>query len=182
MIEEKAQHQPWTVPALVIWSILVTAGVAVKGNSAPAPMIVWLWIPLSLVLKFGAWQTKRPLLTAMFALAVFNALLVLPIRLMFGDGATADVVLPTVAVAGHLFLVLHPATRKYAFVPQNVPGRETSGPDMVAGSRPVAQRPSTPGTESTGMRRNTVIALAFLLGAIAIAGVLGVMRIYEMAG
>lgn len=32
------------------------------------------------------------------------------------------------------------------------------------------------------MRRNTVIALVFLLVAIAIAGVLGVIRIYQMTG
>lgn len=44
-------------------------------------------------------------------------------------------------------------------------------------------RPETPEEpEPAGVRRNTVIALAFLLTAIAIAGVLGVIRIYEMAG
>ena len=32
------------------------------------------------------------------------------------------------------------------------------------------------------MRRNTVVALVFLLIAIAIAGVLGVMRIYQISG
>lgn len=32
------------------------------------------------------------------------------------------------------------------------------------------------------MRRNTVVALVFLLIAIAIAGVLGVIRIYQMTG
>jgi hypothetical protein len=32
------------------------------------------------------------------------------------------------------------------------------------------------------MRRNTLIALLFLLAAIALAGTLGVMRIYEMSG
>ena len=32
------------------------------------------------------------------------------------------------------------------------------------------------------MRRNTVVALVFLCIAIAIAGVLGVMRIYQMTG
>jgi hypothetical protein len=32
------------------------------------------------------------------------------------------------------------------------------------------------------MRRNTVVALVFLLAAIAIAGVLGVIRIYQMTG
>ncbi len=32
------------------------------------------------------------------------------------------------------------------------------------------------------MRRNTVIALVFLLAAIALAGTLGVMRIYDIAG
>ena len=32
------------------------------------------------------------------------------------------------------------------------------------------------------MRRNTVVALIFLLIAIAIAGILGVMRIYQITG
>ena len=32
-----------------------------------------------------------------------------------------------------------------------------------------------------GVRRNTIIALAFLLIAIAIAGTLGVIRIYQMS-
>jgi hypothetical protein len=33
-----------------------------------------------------------------------------------------------------------------------------------------------------GVRRNTVVALIFLLIAIAIAGTLGVIRIYQMTG
>lgn len=33
-----------------------------------------------------------------------------------------------------------------------------------------------------GVRRNTIIALIFLLAAIAIAGTLGVIRIYQMGG
>ena len=33
-----------------------------------------------------------------------------------------------------------------------------------------------------GVRRNTIIALIFLLTAIAIAGTLGVIRIYQMSG
>ena len=32
------------------------------------------------------------------------------------------------------------------------------------------------------MRRNTVVALVFLLIAIAIAGILGVIRIYQITG
>jgi hypothetical protein len=32
------------------------------------------------------------------------------------------------------------------------------------------------------MRRNTLLALVFLLTAIAIAGVLGVMRMYSLGG
>lgn len=33
-----------------------------------------------------------------------------------------------------------------------------------------------------GVRRNTIVALVFLLIAIAIAGTLGVIRIYQMTG
>jgi hypothetical protein len=33
-----------------------------------------------------------------------------------------------------------------------------------------------------GVRRNTIVALIFLLTAIAIAGTLGVIRIYQMSG
>ena len=34
----------------------------------------------------------------------------------------------------------------------------------------------------SGVRRNTVVALIFLLVAITIAGVLGVIRLYQLAG
>lgn len=49
-------------------------------------------------------------------------------------------------------------------------------------SRSEASPSAGPAQQPTGVRRNTVIALAFLLAAIAIAGVLGVIRIYQMAG
>lgn len=46
--------------------------------------------------------------------------------------------------------------------------------------------PRKPDEESSeqppGVRRNTIIALVFLLMAIAIAGTLGVIRIYQMGG
>lgn len=39
-----------------------------------------------------------------------------------------------------------------------------------------------PDPQPPGVRRNTIIALIFLLAAIAIAGTLGVIRIYQMGG
>lgn len=39
-----------------------------------------------------------------------------------------------------------------------------------------------PEPQPPGVRRNTIIALIFLLTAIAIAGTLGVIRIYQMGG
>jgi len=43
---------------------------------------------------------------------------------------------------------------------------------------------STPssGAYPSGMRRNTILAIAFLLMAIAIAGTLAVLRIYSLRG
>ena len=46
-------------------------------------------------------------------------------------------------------------------------------------------RPADPDDDQQqpqGVRRNTIIALVFLLVAIAIAGTLGVIRIYQMSG
>ena len=47
-------------------------------------------------------------------------------------------------------------------------------------------RPAEPDDEDQqkpqGVRKNTIIALIFLLTAIAIAGTLGVIRIYQMSG
>jgi hypothetical protein len=39
-----------------------------------------------------------------------------------------------------------------------------------------------PGPQPPGVRRNTIVALIFLLTAIAIAGTLGVIRLYQMSG
>lgn len=36
--------------------------------------------------------------------------------------------------------------------------------------------------QPVGVRRNTILALIFLLVAIAVAGTLGVIRIYQMGG
>ena len=39
-----------------------------------------------------------------------------------------------------------------------------------------------PERQPPGIRRNTIVALIFLLTAIAIAGTLGVLRLYQMSG
>jgi hypothetical protein len=44
------------------------------------------------------------------------------------------------------------------------------------------QQPEEPESQPTGVRRNTIIALVFLLAAIALAGTLGVLRMYQMGG
>ena len=44
------------------------------------------------------------------------------------------------------------------------------------------QRPPEEEPQPQGVRRNTIVALIFLLTAIAIAGTLGVIRIYQMSG
>ena len=45
-----------------------------------------------------------------------------------------------------------------------------------------AERDENDEQQPQGVRRNTIIALVFLLIAIAIAGTLGVIRIYQMSG
>lgn len=45
-----------------------------------------------------------------------------------------------------------------------------------------AERDDHDPEKPVGVRRNTIIALIFLLTAIAIAGTLGVIRIYQMSG
>ena len=43
------------------------------------------------------------------------------------------------------------------------------------------QPPQDDEQQPQGVRRNTIVALIFLLTAIAIAGTLGVIRIYQMS-
>ena len=45
---------------------------------------------------------------------------------------------------------------------------------------PIRTEEKTEPERPVGVRRNTIIALVFLLAAIAIAGTLGVIRIYQM--
>jgi hypothetical protein len=46
----------------------------------------------------------------------------------------------------------------------------------------MSQQPEQPDEQQPpGVRKNTIIALIFLLTAIAIAGTLGVIRIYQMS-
>jgi hypothetical protein len=45
----------------------------------------------------------------------------------------------------------------------------------------MSQTPPEDDPKPVGVRRNTIIALIFLLTAIAIAGTLGVIRIYQMS-
>ena len=45
---------------------------------------------------------------------------------------------------------------------------------------PCGKVSSRPGLYPGGMRKNTMLALMLLLAAIALAGVLGVLRIYQM--
>ena len=79
--------------------------------------------------------------------------------------------LPILFIGGQLILLLHPATRAYAT--QHLVMTRPPAPAMVADE----DKP-----EQVGVRRNTIIALIFLLTAIAIAGTLGVIRIYQMSG
>jgi len=95
--------------------------------------------------------------------------IVLPATLFLENEEVSTLVVPLISIGGQLLLLLHPGTRAFA----------------LQGTVVIQQAPpSTPDlqTQPLGVRRNTVIALVFLLTAIAIAGTLGVIRIYQMTG
>lgn len=50
----------------------------------------------------------------------------------------------------------------------------------MVGMEPTSAEDTIEPKRSVGIRRNTIVALVFLLAAIAIAGTLGVIRIYQM--
>jgi hypothetical protein len=105
----------------------------------------------------------------MLAATLFIVVIVLPSSLFLMNQEASSLVIPSISLVGQLILLFHPTTRAYATQGMEVPVRPTS-------VRQDAQ------SQPLGVRRNTIVALVFLLTAIAIAGVLGVIRIYQMTG
>jgi Ca2+/Na+ antiporter len=84
------------------------------------------------------------------------------------DGDRSILVLDWLAVVVGFYLLVHPATRAFAQTERRQPV-------------PVTIESGSEAAEPVGVRRNTIIALIFLLAAIALAGTLGVLRMYQMS-
>lgn len=119
---------------------------------------LWAW---------GLWKGQSWVYTLLLFCAL-TQVLILILQVVFMDLEATRALMYAVVTAVLLVLLMHPKTRD--FVRQNVKRPVPSGQSLETGSQPL------------GVRRNTVVALAFLLIAIAIAGVLGVVRIYQMTG
>lgn len=125
-------------------------------------------IAVTAVLTYGVWQGKSWAFVWLFASYVLCVISLVIYGIVTRE--VAPLIAPAVLLIGLLVLLLHPSTRRFA----------------LAEAPSVPETPSVDGEtvapEPVGMRRNTVIALGMLLVAITIAGVLGVMRAWQLAG
>jgi len=161
--------RPWTVTVLLVWAIVGVIWDLTSGQSVPSTWMSGFGILGATVIAFGAWTAKRWAFVLMLGGTLFLMVIVLPATLFLENEEVSTLVVPLISIGGQLLLLLHPGTRAFA----------------LQGTVVIQQAPpSTPDlqTQPLGVRRNTVIALVFLLTAIAIAGTLGVIRIYQMTG
>lgn len=161
-------ERPWSVKALAIWTVVATAqGVIQEVGLAQAVVA----IGFGALTAWGLWK-GQPWLYTLLLYCGLTGVLILILQVAFMDLETARALTYAGATAVLLVLLMHPKTR--AYVRQNLER-------PVLSRQPAASTPEAP-AQPLGVRRNTVVALVFLLAAIAIAGTLGVMRIYQMTG
>lgn len=170
MIHQEPNPRPWTVTALVAWGVLgIFWGAVFDRTLDLADLVVLL---LTAVIAWGMWTSRAWAFILMFAAALLSALslgILLVIRLTQSESIT-ELIPGTIGLVVVLALLLHPATKRFALQSR----RATVSPPV--------ETPPDSAPPTLGFRRNTVIALAFLIAAIAIGGVLGVLRIYTMTG
>ena len=166
---EVADRRPWTVTALLVWVLASVLWDVFSRALVTSSWAAGFGLPLAAVIAFGAWRAKRWAFTLMLAATLFSVVIILPASYFLENKEASTLLVPSISLLGQLFLLFHPATRAYATRGMEVPARPVS---QSSGVQP----------QPLGVRRNTVVALVFLLAAIAIAGVLGVIRIYQMTG
>ena len=168
-VSQERKSRPWTVTALLAWTLAGVLWDVLSGDESASTWVSGFGLPCAAFIAFGAWRAKRWAFTLMLAAALFIAVIVLPANLFLMNREGSTLFVPSISLVGQLILLFHPATRAYATQGMEVPARSTS---LAPGA------PSQP----LGVRRNTVVALVFLLIAIAVAGILGVIRIYQITG
>lgn len=157
--------RPWTVKALVAWSLLATGLTLVLERSLSGSDIAG--IAFAALTAWALWNGKSWMYTLIFA--GFSLCAVgLGVATFTGGVDRSTLVRSWIAVVVGFYLLVHPATRAFA---------QTQRQPMQA-----APQTSADAVQPVGVRRNTIFALMFLLAAIAIAGTLGVIRIYQMGG
>ena len=151
--------------ALAIWTVVAIAQSLIQDVGLVQVVVA---IGFGGLVAWAVWK-GQPWLYTLLLFCALTQVLILILQVVFMDLETSRALIYGVVLAVLLVLLMHPRTRNY--VGQNVQRRTVpSGQSLETGSQPL------------GVRRNTIVALVFLLAAIAIAGTLGVMRIYQMAG
>jgi hypothetical protein len=156
-------QRPWTVKALVAWAVIATGLTLVLEGSLLGADIAG--IAFAALTAWALWNGKSWMYVLSYA--GFALMAVVLVFTTFDDDRMS-LVRGWVTVIVGFYLLVHPATRAFAQTE-----RQTI---------PATPRTNTDGdpVETVGVRRNTIIALVFLLAAIALAGTLGVIRMYQM--
>lgn len=148
----------------LVWAILFDSSIDLGDVGA---------ILLGGLLTFGIWNARSWAFVWLFAGAILCALGGLIYLMSRPENIPGAI--PGIVITGVMFLLLlHPSTKRYT-----LRDRRALGQSEIAtqGSAPQPMTAPTP----LGVRRNTVVALGFLLLAITIAGVFGVMRAWSLA-
>ena len=157
-------ERPWSVKALAMWTVVAIAQSVIQDVGLAQVVVA---IGFGGLVAWAVWK-GQPWLYTLLLFCALTQVLILILQVVFMDLETSRALIYGVVLAVLLLLLMHPRTRDY--VGQNVRHPVPSGQSLETGSQPL------------GVRRNTIVALLFLLIAIAIAGTLGVMRIYQITG
>ena len=171
MIHQEPHPRPWTVTVLVAWAVAGIFWAAVFDRKLGPTDVGGLF--LTAVIAWGMWTAKAWSYILTFASVLIVALslaIMLVVELREASPQLAELVPGTIGVAVLFALLLHPATKRFALQSRN------------RAASPTLETPPEAAAPAVGVRRNTIIAIAFLLAAIAIGGVLGVLRLYSMTG
>ncbi len=157
-------ERPWSVKALAIWTVVAIAQSLIQDVGLAQVVVA---IGFGGLVAWAVWK-GQPWLYTLLLFCALTQVLILILQVVFMDLETSRALMYGVVLVILLVLLMHPRTRDY--VGQNVQRPVPSGPSQATEAQPL------------GVRRNTIVALVFLLIAIAIAGTLGVLRIYQMTG
>lgn len=133
MIEEPVEEhrlveRPWTVIALVAWTTLGSLWSLLFSDGA-RPLDILLNLALTSLFVWGFWTARRWAYSLTFALTVLSAIFL--IIVLVTDQAALIVgskILWVVNLAGYLFLLRHPATKRFIGIDKGSRPQRPSGP------------------------------------------------------